>query len=520
MAQSEPRLKGGSLGRHAGLGMVWMLLSTGVGKTSSLIAQVVLGFLLVESDFGVYAAAMGLASLATVVRDGGTKQVLVQRGESHWERLAGPAFWLTCVISLSAAALLAAASGVLAFLPAQPDSAYADPRLVGVVLVIAASLALAPPATLFQARLAAELRFREVASLNAEAAVLRNASLILFASLGFGPMSFALPLVVGAVYVAARGFLLTRDNLFRRRPRRRAWGALFAKARWLILRAFARSVLLTGDYIALGFLIAVEVLGVYFFAYQVTLQVQVLISLNLQNVLFPSLARVAKEPARFVSAVLRATRVLSLLACAGALLLAVLYEPLQRMIWGDKWAATVPAVQAMAVFFPFRMLFNVLNSALLARGEYRRVFLLTIAAGVGLVGVAIVAGTMLETAGEIAFAIAIYFGVGVTSLVIIGLRSVGVPVGAFLASVLPAWLLGLASAGAATSVLLSGLDQAHPALAALGAGVVFVACYTVGARLFLASIIREATSVVPARLARPIEKMLLLPRASAGGRDG
>jgi len=423
---------GRSLGAQAGAGMVWMLLATGAGKGASIVSQIVLGWILGGDEFGVYAAAIGLASFVTVLRDGGTRQILVQKGSERWAGLSGPAFWMASSIALAMGLALVAAAVAAPLVPFKEGSAYADPRLPGVIGVIALSLVIAPPGMLFVARLSTQLRFGAIASLNTQTALVRHATMIVFALMGFGPLSFALPLVCQALYQNIAGYLITRDRIWTRPVRARMWPALLARAKWLMVQAVSRSLLLMGDYAVLGFLVRDEVLGVYFFAYQIVLQIQVLISVNLQNVLFPSLSKLAGEPVRFGAAVVRATRVLSLFSCAGAIALAVVYDPLQRLIWGGKWDASVAAVHAMALFFPFRMLFNVLNSALLAHGRYRQVSLLTLLAGAGLVGVAAVAGSLTEDVGAIALAVALYFGIGLTAIVTLALRTVGVAPSRFL----------------------------------------------------------------------------------------
>ena len=514
------RGRAASVGASAGVGMAWMMLATGAGKGASIVSQIVLGWLLSDDEFGVYAAAIGLASFVTVLRDGGTRYILIQKGSGRWAGLSGPAFWMASSIALVMGLALAAAAGVAPLIPFKEGSGYADPRLPGVIAVIALSLIIAPPGMMFVARLSTQLRFGAIASLNTQTAMVRHATMILFALLGFGPLSFALPLVCQALYQNIGGYLLTRDPIWTRRVRLRMWPALLARAKWLMVQAVSRSLLLMGDYAVLGLLVRDEVLGVYFFAYQIINQIQVLLSVNLQNVLFPTLSTLKDEPARFRAAVLRATRVLSLFSCAGAIGLAVVYDPLQRLIWGDKWDASVAPVHAMALFFPFRMLFNILNSALLAHGRYRQVSLLTLLAGAGLVGVAAVAGSITDDVGVIALAVSLYFGVGITAIVALALRSVGVSPLRLLSGVVPQWVLGVACAAPVVALQRTAPGDAGPVVAAIASGAGFAALYAIGARLFFARTLRETIGIAPARL-RPIaRRIMVLPERAGAERDG
>jgi len=492
--------------------MVWMLLATGAGKGASIVSQIVLGWLLSEDEFGVYAAAIGLASFVTVLRDGGTRHILIQKGADRWAGLSGPAFWMASSIALAMGVLLGAGAGLVPWIPFREGSGYADPRLPGVMAAIALSLVIAPPGMLSVARLGTQLRFGAIASLNTQTAIVRHATMIAFALLGFGPLSFALPLVCQALYQNIGGYLLTRDAVWTRPVRLRMWPALLARSKWLMVQAVSRSLLLMGDYAALGLIVRDEVLGVYFFAYQIVLQVQVLISVNLQNVLFPSLSKLKGEPARFRAAVVRSVRVLSLFSCAGAIGLAVVYDPLERLIWGEKWDASVAAVHAMALFFPFRMLFNVLNSALLAHGLYRRVSLLTLLAGIGLVVVAVVSGSITDDVGAIALGVALYFGTGITALVVLALRGVGVTPGSVLSGVVPPWILGVVCAAPCIALQRTALDHAPPVVTVFVCGALFGVLYAIGARLLFVGTLGETMAIIPGRL-RPIaRRIMVLPK--------
>jgi len=545
---APPHRSAEALGKRVGGGMAWMLLATVTAKLSTLGAQIVLGLLLAEDDFGVYAAAIGLAAFIQAFRDGGVRQLLIQKGSAHWEGLAGAAFWLASLVNLTMAALLALAAAAIYALPIGGATAYADPRLPAVLLVLAAALAAASPVLIFQARLSTQLRFRSVAVMNTQQALVRNGSMIVFALLGFGPLSFALPILVATLYVNVCGYYLTRDRLWTRAPRRRLWPAMIARGKWLVLMAIALAALLQGDYFVLGWLVPAGLVGLYFFAYQITAQIQILLGVNLQLVLFPALSKLRHEPQRFRAATLRAVRVLSLFACGAGVGLALVYDPLQRLIWGEKWAATVPAVQIMAVSFPFRMLANVMNSAMMARGLYKPLALLTLTAGGGLMLAAAAAaattwalmGDALQTiaaaaaeaapdgpaVGSIAGAdhaltmlaafTAAFFVLGVTALTLVGLRKAGAPAFRVLAGILPVWTLAVALGAALYAIehaaSAAAGAQLPPALRIVALGGAFTFAYALGVRSLVPRALDDSLAVLPARLAAPTRRLLRLPR--------
>ena len=90
-----------------------------IGKVFIFLAQVVLGWILTEEDFGVLAIVVVVTAFVKVFHDGGVSTVLVQRGEAEFKRLQGAGFWLAMTISSLAAIVLASISPWIA-------SAYQD----------------------------------------------------------------------------------------------------------------------------------------------------------------------------------------------------------------------------------------------------------------------------------------------------------------------------------------------------------------------------------------------------------
>jgi O-antigen/teichoic acid export membrane protein len=58
-------------------------VTTALGKISSFLAQLVLGWLLSEDDYALYATAIAISSLVSVLYDGGMAKILIQRGHEY-----------------------------------------------------------------------------------------------------------------------------------------------------------------------------------------------------------------------------------------------------------------------------------------------------------------------------------------------------------------------------------------------------------------------------------------------------
>ena len=298
-------------GRAAGRGISWMSLSLAIGKIFIFLAQVVLGWILTEEDFGVLAIVSAVIVFVKIFHDGGVSVVLVQRGEAAFERLQGAGFWLALTISSLAAIALALISPWIA-------SAYQDDRLVNLLCVLALTLPLGSPIATFRARLQLDLRFRVISIISAGSFTVRSLGMIVLALSGFGVMSFVIPMLFAALFESLATFLAAQIHPWREPVRLNEWLSLLKDSKWVVFATTCRGLARNGDYLVLGLLLPKALVGLYFFGYQLTTQITFLIALNLRHVLFPVMTRLANEPDRQSKAIMRTIQMLMLVAAAQA----------------------------------------------------------------------------------------------------------------------------------------------------------------------------------------------------------
>lgn len=503
-----------ALGKKVNSGMSWMMMATLIAKVFSFGATIVLGVLLSESDYAVYGIAMGIAAFAQILRDGGMRQILIQKQTHRYAGLSGPVFWISAAFNGAASIVLGVASWPLANL-------YGEPELTAVLLATAVSFVLSTPLGVYRAKMAVDLQYRNLAQISTYSALVRYVFMIGFAAMGMGPLSFTLPLVTCAIFETIFGYAVTRDTPWKRSPRFRLWPAIWAQSKWLFFGTFAMSTLRQGDYLVLGWLkilglVTNAAVGQYVFAYQIAVQINVLVAGNLQSVIFPALSKLKDEPKRHANAVLRATRVMMLVGSAFGLGLACVFEPLQIILWNQKWAASSQAVLWMAAFFPMRLLTSVLNSAQMSKGRFKEWFWLTLFQGTGMMMAAAVAGGFFNSSGAISLVIGIYFAIGVAPTVLWGLNRVGVAVKPAIKAILPAWLAACAAAAAtialANTIPLPTHDQ--PRIEAgyevIIRGVLFSVLYLFGLRAVMPKSLAETIDIGPRRYTRHIFRTLHL----------
>ena len=484
-------------------------MSVILGKVFGAIAQLLLGRWITDEQYGDLAIVVSVAAIVKVLQDGGVPQVLIQRGEAEFSRLMGPAFWLSIAFGVVSGGLLAIAAPLLA-------AAYETPSLTGLLLVVALSLPIGAGSTILRAKLRVDLRFQTIALIAVFWFLIRHSCSVGLAALGFGAMSVAAPIVIVAVYEWIADYWATRLTPWRMAFGFEHWRGLVGSSFWVGAAAVNRGLARNGDYLMLGLLLPMGVVGKYFFSYQFTTQVLDLLATNLQHVLFPALSRVAGDPERQARAIVRSIRMLMFVAAPVSVGLAVIASPLitilDDLVWNHRWLSTIGLIQVFAVTAPIRMFTELLTAALSSRGQFR-----------GSAGLLLVEGVWLMISAALAVAISGSNLTGVAIVISVAqatfsigssiylLRRFGIDWRKYVAAFLPGWLCALASGGCAAAALTL-LPPDVSQYARLGvAGVSFTGAFAVLARLFLLNDLIEFSGLTPAALARWLRRLWLLP---------
>src|SRR5437773_3384583 len=172
----------GPMAQSVGRGAAALSGATAATRGLSFLSQVVLGAVLVDRDFGLFAIANSIAGFIMALRDGGMQTLIIQRGTADYEELEGPAFWLGLVFNTLAGVLLAVVAPWIAGI-------YREPRLVPMLWIIAASIPLNSLAFVSLARLRMDMRFGAVSTTDILSGVVRYGGMVVGALAGLGCLS-------------------------------------------------------------------------------------------------------------------------------------------------------------------------------------------------------------------------------------------------------------------------------------------------------------------------------------------
>ncbi len=493
-----------AIGDRAVGSLAWMMANTAATRVVSFLAQIVLGWLLSEHDFGIYALAISISAVTTLLRDGGVRQLLITR-QTDYQSLLGPVFWMAMAFNAGTGLLLAIAAPFAA-------KAYGEPSLVQLLLIIAVCMPLGTPGVILTTRLQIDLRFRSIATIQAACSLIRYVGAAAFAWWGFGPLSFVLPLPIIAIVEWLGALMLNRERLWRRSPHVGEWGGLFGQAKWVLIGSFAVALLNLGSNLVIGLFDTTETVGVYFFAFQIIIQIAVVLSANANQVLFAALARIAAEPERKRRAVIRSLRQIMLLSVPMCVGLAVTFGPLEEIVWRGRWAAAAAAVTALGAFYAFAVLPGVALAAQQARGDYRGSAVGILLLGLASLAAAAAGAWLSDSATGIAVWVGSVGAIASLGYVAYALAPTGISLADILGATVPIWVIGIAS-GALAIGAGWGIGHVHAVIRLVLISAVFVAAFGLLTRMTMPSTLLESLALVPARLRGMAGRFLLLPAA-------
>lgn len=345
-------------------GFFWMTFMGVATKIVGFVGQIALARVLLPDDFGLISLAFTVSTFADLVQSYGLREVLVRR-RARLKIWAGPAIWLSLYTGLGAGIAMALAAPVAAyFYDKGPQVAY-------LVLILALTspinaMVIVPDASMQQA-----LRFRGMAFLQCGYTIGHVLCTITLAMLGCGAYSFAVSMLVMSVVRTATVWMLVKPR-FSRRPRLSRSLILLRPSLILIVSAMALNIMAQGDKLALGLFHSEASVGAYFFAYNLSLQTAVLLSLNFARVLFPVMSRMQHDPERLRNAFVRAGRTLMYIGAPLCFLQAAAAGPFIRgMVQSERWLGSIPALQILSIGMAVHMMWNPSRSLIQVQSRYR-----------------------------------------------------------------------------------------------------------------------------------------------------
>ncbi|WP_433250255.1 oligosaccharide flippase family protein [Streptosporangium sp. CA-135522] len=350
----------GEIGRQAGRGLRWSVLGNLVMRVGSFAMSLVLARLLVPEDFGVYAIAMAASQFVIHINDAGIIAATVQwRGKL--EDMAPTA----TVVAIASSTALYAVFWVIAPYFAQ---ASGSEDATWVIRVLSATNVVYGLTAVRSAALLRRFEQDKLTKANLVGFLVNAPVSILLAADGAGAFSFAWGQLCGAavtgVLVVAYAGVRIKLGMNRAVARK-----LLVFGLPLCLSLGIEGVLLNADYVIVGDVLGITLLGFYLLAFNISSWVPGLIGTAVRYVALPSFSRLAEENEESLSlGVRRAVPLLVSIVLPVAIVLGTLAPAVVVFLYGERWAPAAEVLSFLAILMVVRMLTALAFDILAAMG--------------------------------------------------------------------------------------------------------------------------------------------------------
>lgn len=359
------------------------------------------------AEFGISVLGMAALAIAEVIRDFGGGAYIIQEKQLTIERIR-TAFTITLAWTLLLTGALFLGAGPIARF-------YEVPGLKLYLQIVAISYLIGPFVAPLFALMQREMAFDKIALITIITTIVNALFTVVFASLGYSYLSFALANVVSASCGMFLGFYFRPQfSVFR-----------ISLVEWRKLVNFGQYQMGVGmlsciwnyvPYLIIGRMLDNTAIGLYQRAVTVsTLPLKAMSAID--YVAFPAISAHLRDGGDIKHAYLRAVIFITGVHWPGLIVLALLAHPLVAILLGHNWLAVSPLVFIMALTRLFGFASSLTNSSLLAAGRARQLFslhMIVVPVSIGLTalsapyGINAVAWTMCLSA-PFEFAVALYF---------------------------------------------------------------------------------------------------------------
>jgi len=376
-----------SLRGRAATGVAWTTVDAVGSRLITTVVFVALARLLDPASFGLVALALVFISLMRLLVDQGFGSAIVQRSELSKGHL-DTAFWVTLASGAALAGLLCALAGPIATVTGSRGLA---PVLQALSLVIVVGA----PSSIAVAVLRRDLAFHRLAVRKLVAALCGGVAGIVGALAGLGVWSLVLQaLVLAAVSTVLLWTVTSYRPSFH--FSRGYFGELFGFSSKVIGITTVNFLSRRSDDLLVGSVLGAVSLGLYSVAYRLLTIMTETLSTTIDLVAYPTFSKLQDDRQRLRRAYASAVRTSAAVAAPAFLGAALLAPELIEVLFGDKWAASIPVMRVLALAGLAHSLISAGTPLLLAVGRPQD---------------ALKVNATIAAANVVGFAIAVQFGI-------------------------------------------------------------------------------------------------------------
>ena len=340
--------------------LVYSFLTRYAALILQFLATVILARLLSPTEIGIFSVGTAVIMIAHTLRDFGTSNYIIQEKELTDARLR-TAFTLTVIVAWSLAGMLWSAAMPLA-------TFYREPGVTSVLRVMAINFLLIPLGSITLALMRREMNFRALMFINLASTLVQSGLSVLLAALGAGFISLAwggigstVATVIGALMVN-RAWVVARPSLSEHKQ------VLNFSLRSTLSSIAAEAGHASPD-LVIGRTLGMEANGLFARALGYVLLFERLLQDILRGVMLTYLAGEVRAGVDLRAKLFLALEHIGAVAWFMIGLLAILADPMIRLLFGPQWIEAAPVAQILCLAMAIRCFAPTLSSALVANGQ-------------------------------------------------------------------------------------------------------------------------------------------------------
>lgn len=344
-------------------GFLWTGIQTVGSKLISLVAQLILAWLLLPEDFGKISIAFSITSIIIVIQNFGLTDVLVSRGKMFYH-IYNLAKSISSVVAFIAITLAVFSSFIAGFI-------YADNDITNLILIFSLSIPFNTLSVVPDSKLRIDLKFKELSIIKFFEFFISQGLIIVFVLLGYGIYSFVFGPLISSVL---RYFWLSNEANCSHRFKftLNHYLYLFGNSIYGFFHSIFQTIIRHSDYLILALFVSQTDVGIYFMAYSLSVQAVGLLVNSLSPILFPTLMKIPKNEIEQIKIILlKVTGIYALFGMPFALWQASIADSLISIFFNNKWSDTILLVQILSFGIGFTIACSLWSPALRIKSKYK-----------------------------------------------------------------------------------------------------------------------------------------------------
>ncbi|BAY81889.1 putative polysaccharide biosynthesis protein [Calothrix parasitica NIES-267] len=339
----------------------WLGIAEVLYRVLRLGLVVITARYLTPYDYGLGAIILAVREFAITFADVGIGAKIIQAEDKQLPQLCSSAFWLNWLIFASLFMIQALAAFPIA-------ASYESKEIIFPIIVSGLAYLIWPVYGIQKTLIQRENRFKVIAFTDVVQYSLTGILTAVFAFMGMGVWSFALPIVL----VAPLEIII----YYRHHDWRPKEG--FTTLYWDEILSFGKNILGVGllktlrnnlDYLIVGRFVGIEELGIYFFGFNAGLGISLSIINAISSVMLPHLCEARTELSEFKHRYFHSLRTIALIIVPFVLFqssFAPIYVPI---VFGKQWIPAIPILIIICLSAIPRPFANAASQLLIAIGK-------------------------------------------------------------------------------------------------------------------------------------------------------